>query len=57
MTTKSDSEIEQVIIAGIADTRMVVFGPNFPEGRRDHAALIGYLRMASACETQPYSEE
>ena len=57
ITTKSDSEIEQVIIAGIADTRMVGFGSNFPEGRRDHAALIGYLRMASACETQSYSEE
>ena len=57
LTTKSDSEIEQVIIAGIADTRMVGFGSNFPEGIRDHAALIGYLRMASACETQSYSEE
>ena len=57
ITTKSDSEIEQVIIAGIADTRMVGFGSNFPEGKRDHAALIGYLRMVSACETQSYSEE
>lgn len=57
ITTKRDSEIGQVIIAGIANTRMVGFGSNFPEGKRDHAALIGYLCMASACETQFYSEE
>jgi len=62
LATKSDSEIEQVIIAGIPNTRMIGFGSNFPEGKRDHAALIGYLRMASACETpsnvteQPNSE-
>ena len=62
LATKSDSEIEQVIIAGIPNTRMVGFGSNFPEGKRDHAALIGYLRLASACETpssgteQPNSE-
>ena len=57
LATKSDSEIEQVIIAGIPNTRMVGFGSNFPEVKRDHAALIGYLRMASACETQSYSSE
>lgn len=57
ITTKSDSQIEQVTIAGIAKASMVGFGSKSPEGKRDHAALIGYLRMASACDTQSYSEE
>lgn len=49
---KSNSEIEEILISGIQGTRMVGFGENFPEGKRDHARLIAYLRVAAACEIE-----
>ncbi len=48
----SNSEIEKTLISGIQGTRMVGFGENFPEGKRDHARLIAYLRVAAACEVE-----
>lgn len=53
----SDSQIEEVIIAGIDGTRMVGFGTNFPDGQRDHQRLIGYLRTTADCETERPQEE
>lgn len=52
LTTQTDGEIAAVIVAGIQGTRMVGFGENFPEGPRDHARLIAYLRATAACEAE-----
>ncbi len=40
----SDQEIFNVVTIGIAGTRMVGFGSNFPEGDDDLWKLIAYLR-------------
>lgn len=57
LTSRSNEEIEEVIVAGIAGTRMVGFGSNFPEGERDHARLIAYIRVAAACEVESLAED
>ena len=48
----SDKQIESIIVNGVEGSRMLGYGDNFPEGSRDHAKLIGYLRRTAACETQ-----
>ena len=40
----SDEELFTIITEGILDTRMVGFGPNFPEGDDDKYRIIAFLR-------------
>ena len=40
----SDQDIFNTITSGVADTRMVGFGSNFPEGDDDLWKVIAYLR-------------
>lgn len=40
----SDQDIFDTVTSGIADTRMVGFGSNFPEGDDDLWKVIAYLR-------------
>lgn len=52
LQSQSDSQIEEAIVNGVEGSRMLGYGNNFPEGKRDHARLIAYLRNTAACETQ-----
>lgn len=40
----SDQDIFDTVTSGVADTRMVGFGSNFPEGDDDLWKVIAYLR-------------
>lgn len=52
LQSQSDRQIEEIIVNGVEGSRMLGYGDNFPEGSRDHARLIAYLRNTAACETQ-----
>ena len=52
LQSQSDRQIEAVIVNGVEGSRMLGYGENFPEGSRDHARIIDYLRKTAACETQ-----
>lgn len=52
LQSQSDRQIEEIIVNGVEGSRMLGYGENFPEGGRDHARLIAYLRNTAACETQ-----
>lgn len=52
LQSQSDRQIKEIIVNGVEGSRMLGYGDNFPEGSRDHARLIAYLRNTAACETQ-----
>jgi hypothetical protein len=41
----SDQEIFDTVTIGVASTRMLGFGSNFPEGEDDLWKIIAYLRV------------
>ncbi|MEX2469021.1 MAG: cytochrome c [Pseudohongiellaceae bacterium] len=53
----SDEELHGIITEGIANTRMVGFGSNFPDGDNDVWRLIAFIRQNQPqCATQADSE-
>lgn len=53
----SDEELHSIITEGIANTRMVGFGANFPDGGNDVWRLIAFIRQnQSQCATPTGSE-
>ncbi len=53
----SADELFDVITNGIADTRMVGFGENFPEGREDTWRLVAYLLSNQYGCAEPVSDQ
>ena len=53
----SDAELHRIIVEGIANTRMVGFGANFPDGDNDVWRLIAFIRQNQPqCDTNTGSE-